>query len=101
MVGTALGALQGPPRWYTKDAEAGERAEGAVDYVTQCDRENKHSVKASASVSSHSYDRSESGVRVDGPNDTNDWNVRDGGACRRTDCDQTEGRTGSRSTLHC
>ena len=43
-------------------------------------------------MSSHSYDRSESGVRVDegsdGPNDenmpdwndgTNDWNMRDGG----------------------
>ena len=62
-------------------------------------------------ASSHSYDRSESGVRVNGgsdgrndenvPDGTNDWNVRDGGACRRTDCDQTEGRTGSRSTLHC
>ena len=83
-----------------------------MDYVTWRDRENEHAVEASAS--SHSYDRSESGVRVDGGSDgpnvenvpdgndgTNDWNVRDGGACWRTDCDQTKGSTGSRSTLHC
>ena len=59
-----------------------------------CNRENEHGVEASTSVSSQSYDRSESGVRVDGesdgPNDenvpdandgTNDWNVSDVCAC--------------------
>ena len=94
-----------------KDAETAEHAQGVVDYETRRHSENKHGVEAS--VSSHSYNRSESGVRVDWGSDgltdenvpdgngrTNDWNVRGGGACRRTDCDQTEVRTVSRSTLH-
>ena len=66
--------------------------------------ENEHGVEASASMSSLSYETSESGVRVDGESDgptdkntpdmndgTNGWNVRGSGACRRTHCDQTEG----------
>ena len=59
VVGTAPGVSQGPPRRYTKDAEAGGCARGVVDYVTWRDRDNEHCIKASASaiVSSHSYDR--------------------------------------------
>ena len=61
--GLPPGALHGPLRRYTKDAEMGKRAQGVVGYVTWCNRENKHGVEPS--TSSHSYDRNESGVRVD------------------------------------
>ena len=55
----------------------GEHAQGAVGYVTRWDRENKHGVEASAS--SHSYDRRESGVHVNGGSDRlTDKNVPDG-----------------------
>ena len=109
--GLPLGVSQGPPRRYTKDAKTDEYAQGAVGSLKRHSCEDEHSVEVS--VSSHSYKRSEGGVRVDGGNDgptdknapdvndrTKGWNVRISGACQRTDCDQTEGRTGSRSTLH-
>ena len=63
-LGLPPGVTQGPPKRYTKDVETGERAQGAVGYMTRRDRENEHGVEASAS--SHSYDRSESSVCVDG-----------------------------------
>ena len=71
---------------------------------------------ASASVSCHSSDGSESDDLDDGesggngPNDenaccesgwTSGWSARNGGDERRPDCDQTGGKTRSRSTPHC
>ena len=112
MVWTASGGVAGATeRQYTKDAETDEYARGTVGCGKWHGCENELGVKAS--MSSHSYERSESGMHVDGGSDeptdenapdvndgTNGWYVRGSGACRRTDCDQTEGRTGSRSTLH-
>ena len=76
-----------------------ECARGAGGSGKQHSRENEHGVE----TSSHSYKRSESAVCVDRGSDRptdenvpvgNDWNVHGGGACG--ECDQTEGRTGSR-----
>ena len=70
--GLPLQALQGPPRRCTKDAEMDVRARGAEGYEKWHGHDNAHG------ASSHSYERSENGMRVDGGSDgPTDENIPD------------------------